>query len=216
MLGQDTPWFPHKVFPLSGDCSHAAQAANSEPHLPCWPCLGSGHCLHVLWAGTLCVAPALNWEGNIFPYFLCPLWTSPLWNMCCIVGFVVVGGFFFSPFPRNWLEIDIFHLIRSFKIHPQELCGFLTGMGTLIKKKTQFNRWWKGRRFWNSHNHCSLDNISFTPLKCLLQKGVDASFETNWRLLGNLKAKYLFFFFFKAEQVLSDKCTPPACHISNT
>lgn len=135
MLGQDTPWFPHKVFPLSGDCSHAAQAANSEPHLPCWPCLGSGHCLHVLWAGTLCVAPALNWEGNIFPYFLCPLWTSPLWNMCCIVGFVVVVGFFSPPSQGiDWKSIfSIWY--AHLKFTHRNSVVFLTGMGTLIKKK---------------------------------------------------------------------------------
>lgn len=54
MSGWDTPWLPHKVFPLSGDCSHAAQVAKLKPHLLCWPCVSSGHCLHVLWAGTLC------------------------------------------------------------------------------------------------------------------------------------------------------------------
>lgn len=86
--------FPHKVFPLSGGCSHAVQAGNLKAHLLCWPCPSSGHCLHVLRVGTLCVAPALNWEGNIFPCFLCPLWTFPLWNMRCIVGFVGLVWFF--------------------------------------------------------------------------------------------------------------------------
>lgn len=130
MSGWDTPWLPHKVFPLSGDCSHAAQVAKLKPHLLCWPCVSSGHCLHVLWAGTLC-SSCTELGRKHFPYFPCPLWTFPLWNMCCIVG-LVIYLFFFS---RNWLEIDIFRLTRSFKIHPQELCGFLAGMGTLIKKK---------------------------------------------------------------------------------
>lgn len=47
------------------------------------------------WVGTFCVAPTLNWEGNIFPYFLCPPWTFPLWNMCCIV--VLLFCFFLFP-----------------------------------------------------------------------------------------------------------------------